>query len=95
MPIKVVEMAAVDRPKKNNKRFNDEYQLASVKCPTKKRSNSIASSADLSCTGRNTSKSKAETTKKSQKKKIEGRSKQKKLRDGTKDKETYSKHYYV
>jgi len=85
---------AVDKPKKTNKRFNDEYQLGNAKCTTKKRSNSVASSADLSCSARNTSKARCEKAKKSQKRKVEGGSKQKKLR-GCASKEVYSKHYYV
>lgn len=76
-------MAAVDKPKKaNQKRYNDEYQLGKAKCPVKKRTNSIASSADLSCSARDLSKTKngGERTKKSQKKRLEGKSKQKKLK---------------
>lgn len=49
MPIKLLKSPPKPNEKPSIKRKIDEYQLSNSKCPARKRTHSISSSADLSC----------------------------------------------
>lgn len=49
MPIKLLKSPPKPNEKPSIKRTIDEYQLSNSKCPARKRTHSISSSADLSC----------------------------------------------